>query len=81
MNFTLAEIRQLLELREDPQHVRDEVSALAGRKLDAIEKQLCELITLRNELSLLIHLCRNAREGCPILESLSEQAQGVGRSR
>ena len=72
MNFSLAEIRELLELREDPRHVRDEVSALAARKLEAIEAQLDDLTTLRNELTLLLNLCQNANEGCPILETLDE---------
>lgn len=72
MNFSLAEIRQLLELREDPQHVRAEVSELAARKLSDIEQQLDDLTTLRNELTLLLNLCRSADEGCPILERLDE---------
>lgn len=75
MNFTLAEIKQLLELREDPRHVRDEVSALARRKLDAIEEHLDDLTTLRNELTLLINLCRNSKEGCPILQSFDEEGE------
>ena len=61
MNFSLAEIRELLELREDPQHVRAEVSELAARKLRDIEEQLDDLTTLRNELTLLLYPCRNTR--------------------
>lgn len=81
MNFSLAEIRQLLELREDPQHVRTEVSQLAARKLSGIEAQLDDLTTLRNELTLLLNLCRNADEGCPILEHLDEGLLRAHKSR
>ena len=70
MSFTLNEIARLLEMREDPQHARDEVRELTKRKLEEVESHMKELGTLRNELTLLINLCRGSDTGCPIIEDL-----------
>tara|TARA_R110002096_G_scaffold130643_5_gene279978 strand:- start:69988 stop:70386 length:399 start_codon:yes stop_codon:yes gene_type:complete len=70
MNFTLAEIGQLLEMRENPKNARAEVRALMQKKLQEVEEQFEELNTLRNEMRLLINLCRGAEEGCPIIEDI-----------
>lgn len=72
MNFSLGEIAQLLEMRGDPQHARNEVRELAGQKLAAVEEQLQQLDTLRRELTLLVNLCRGAEDGCPIIEDLEK---------
>ncbi|HEY5568894.1 MAG TPA: heavy metal-responsive transcriptional regulator [Gammaproteobacteria bacterium] len=72
MSFSLAEIGQLLELRANPRCARDEVRTLAAGKLGEIERSLAELKTLRDELTLLINLCRAAADGCPILEGIEE---------
>ena len=60
MNFSLAEIGQLLEMRESPQSARDEVRELTLQKLQAVEKNLGDLSALRNELQLLINLDRKS---------------------
>ncbi|HFD80540.1 MAG TPA: heavy metal-responsive transcriptional regulator [Gammaproteobacteria bacterium] len=70
MNFSLAEIADLLQMREDPQHARNDIRELTQRKLEAVEAQLAELDTLRRELQLLVNLCRGAADGCPIIEDL-----------
>ncbi len=70
MKFSLAEIGQLLEMRENPQSVRVEVRALTQRKLTEVEEHIDELTTLRNELQLLVNLCANAVDGCPIIEDI-----------
>ena len=70
MNFTLAEIGQLLEMREDPQNARAEARALMQEKLQEVEEQVEELNTLRNEMRLLINLCRGSDDGCPIIEDI-----------
>lgn len=72
MNFTLAEISQLLEMRENPQSVRTEVRALTYKKLSVVEEHLEDLVTLRNELQLLINLCQGAEEGCPIIDDIDK---------
>jgi len=73
MNFSLAEIGQLLEMRDSTQTARDDVRELTHRKLAEIEKSVAELATLRNELQLLVNLCQSADDGCPILENLGEK--------
>ncbi len=72
MNFTLAEIKGLLQMREDPQHARTEVRELSHRKLVEIETHLQDLTTLRNELTLLVNLCTGSGEGCPIIEGIEK---------
>ncbi len=75
MNFTLAEIGDLLTMREDPQHARDEVRQLTANKLTEVKNRLTELDTLRRELTLLVNLCRASEAGCPIIEKM-----GVGEA-
>lgn len=70
MNFSLDEIARLLEMREDPQHARDEVRELTHQKLYEVESHMKELGTLRKELALLLNLCRSSEAGCPIIEGL-----------
>ncbi|VAW73800.1 Transcriptional regulator, MerR family [hydrothermal vent metagenome] len=72
MNFSLAEIGNLLEMREDPQHARDDIRLITRNKLTEVETQLKELKTLRNELKLLVDLCRGDSEGCPIIEGIDQ---------
>lgn len=71
MNFSLEEIRGLLMLRENPGQARAETRRLTAAKLAAIEQRLRTLTHLRDELALLLNLCADAKEGCPILESMS----------
>ncbi|HHH46742.1 MAG TPA: heavy metal-responsive transcriptional regulator [Thiotrichales bacterium] len=74
MNFSLEEIGQLLTMRENPQRARDAVRRLTARKLEEVEARLEELTLLRNELALLVNLCKGGGEGCPIIEGLEETA-------
>jgi DNA-binding transcriptional MerR regulator len=75
MNFSLAEIGSLLQMREDPQHARAEVRELSHRKLAEIEIHLQDLTTLRNELTLLVNLCTGSEDGCPIIEGIEDTAK------
>lgn len=71
MNFSLAEIGHLLQLRERPQKTRTDVRQLAAEKLDEVETRMKSLRLLRNELRLLLNLCADSEDGrCPILESM-----------
>ncbi len=71
MNFSLEEIKNLLSMREDPQHAKDSVRLLTAEKLKNIEEQLAELSTLKNELTLLLNLCRGSKDGCPIIDEIN----------
>ncbi|HEC18506.1 MAG TPA: heavy metal-responsive transcriptional regulator [Gammaproteobacteria bacterium] len=73
MNFSLAEIGDLLKMRENPQHARDEVRQLASDKLAEVEERVNELDTLRKELQLLLNLCRASEDGCPIIEKIDSK--------
>jgi len=72
MNFSLAEISDLLKMRENPQKVRNEVRLLTADKLLEVDERLQLLTTLRNELQLLLNLCQGSENGCPIIEGLDE---------
>jgi MerR family transcriptional regulator, copper efflux regulator len=74
MNFSLAEIKDLLKMREDPQHTRAEVRELSHRKLAEIESHLEDLNILRNELTLLVNLCTASDEGCPIIDGIEKSS-------
>ncbi len=70
MNFSLAEISDLIQMRTDPQHARDEVRLLTAQKLTEINNSIEDLTTLRNELQLLMNLCFGSDDGCPIIDSI-----------
>ena len=70
MDFTLAEIGKLLQMREDPQHARREAHELTIKKLVEIECYLQDLGKLRDELRLLTKLCASTEKGCPIIEDI-----------
>ena len=72
MQFSLKEIGQLMGMRDDPQRARDEVRVLTHRKLEEVEERVEELQFLRNELRLLLNLCRASEDGCPIIEGIEE---------
>jgi len=73
MNFTLAEISKLLLMRADPQNAKLEIRQLALNKLELIDTQVANLTTLKNELTLLLNLCRNSEGGCPIIEGIDSE--------
>ena len=72
MNFSLAEIGTLLKMRENPQKVRNNVRRLTANKLIEVENRLKDLETLRKELQLLLNLCQDSVDGCPIIDGLDE---------
>ena len=77
MKFKLKEIAQLVNMRDDPTHARDDVRILTRQKLDDVEEHLADLQFLRNELQLLLNLCTASEEGCPIIEGIEDQADSA----
>jgi len=73
MNFTLSEISELIQMRVDPQHARDEVRLLTAQKLKEINDSIDDLTTLRNELQLLLNLCFGSDDDCPIIDSMDAE--------
>lgn len=76
MGFSLAEIGQLLAMRDDPRRARKGVRELTAAKLAEVEARLQELTLLRNEMRLLLNLCRAAKAGCPIIETMDQEHRG-----
>ena len=72
MNFTLEEISQLLDFREQPLKAKPKIRQIAYDKLQEIEQQLDDLTTLRNELTLLVNLCTSDKDSCPIITNLND---------
>lgn len=77
MNFSLDEIAQLLQMRENPAKVRRSVRELTQHKLNQVESHLKTLTTLRNELTLLVNLCTGAKDGCPIIDEIDQTEKNV----
>lgn len=79
--FSLAEIRELLELRSDERSCCDDVYRVAvGKKLQ-LEKKVKALNAMSRALSGLIEMCSQdwkSLEACPILGALEA---GIGRPR
>lgn len=79
MRFSLEEIGALLAMRDDPRGAREAVRRLTAEKLAEVEAALADLETLRDELTLLLNLCRGGAGGaCPILERLDGEATDDG---
>jgi len=77
MNFTLHEISDLLQMRENPGRAKKSVRELTQNKLTEVEEHLKTLGTLRNELTLLINLCTGSKDGCPIIDDINQKPQSV----
>jgi len=72
MNFSLDEITQLLQMRENPARAKKSVRVLTQNKLDEVKDHLKTLNTLHNELTLLVNLCTGSKDGCPIIENIDK---------
>ena len=75
IGFTLAEIEELLRLREDHSSSCAEVRSAAIAKIEDINRKIQSLQAMKRALRILVSSCRSngsVRE-CPILESLDEE--------
>lgn len=75
LGFTLAEIRELLELRVAEGTTCRDVKARAETKLADVERKIAELDQLRRALSSVAARCGGGElpaEECPILEELKD---------
>ena len=84
--FSLAEIRELLELRSDDQSCCDDVYRLAIEKKLQLETKIKALNAMSRALSGLIEICsrdEKSLEECPILGALEAglEQQGSARQR
>lgn len=72
LGFTLSEIQELLELRDNPHRSCRRVKEVAEAKLDEVEEKLADLRRLKKALRGLAQSCDSdaGRLTCPILEAL-----------
>lgn len=77
LGFTLAEIKDLLDLRVDDEATCRDVKAQAEAKLEEVETKLRDLRRIRGALSALADACGGG-EGptgdCPILDALETES-------
>jgi DNA-binding transcriptional MerR regulator len=72
MNFSLDEIRNLLQFRSDPSGSKAQVRELTRRKLDDIGARVDALQALRQELDLLMEACAGSGKSCPIIDGIED---------
>jgi len=72
MNFSLDEIANLLQMRENPGRAKKSVRQLTQDKLIEVEAHLKTLSVLQKELTLLINLCTGSKNGCPIIDKINQ---------
>lgn len=79
LGFSVEEVRDLLELWRNKERTSVAVKALAARHLEALDRKIEELQSMRRALADLVKRCRgDSRPNCPILDDLGdgEEAQG-----
>jgi len=72
LGFTLREIKELLELRVEPDRRCGDVLELAEAKIADIDERICKLRKMRRALTGLTRDCRRDQptEECPILRAI-----------
>ncbi len=75
IGFTLAEIRELLAIRLDPNRESVEVRALAEAKISGIEEKMRTLQRMKEALRHITERCSGCgpSKECPILESIDSE--------
>lgn len=58
LGFSMAQVRQLLELTDDPSRSCEAVDAIASTQLAEVEAKLEDLEALRGELSRMVESCK-----------------------
>ena len=77
LGFSLDEIDELVRLRGIRRGERHKVRALAERKIEAIDRKIAQLRSMREALDALIVSCRHGADAhCPIIEALNDSAEG-----
>ena len=79
LGFSLADIRQLVKLRDAPHRARPEVRSIAELKCREVEDKIQALQSIHGELSLLLNLCQgpDQRGDCPILHGFEDRPQAA----
>ena len=73
LGFSVEEVRDLLDIWHDRARTSAAVKALATRHLQALERKIQELESMRKAVADLVRRCGgNARPDCPILDELDD---------
>lgn len=77
VGFTLNEIKELLELRVDPDSTCVDVLEKATHKLNAIDQKITELKKIKKALNILAASCsgKGPSGACPLLDALEQENQ------
>jgi len=71
LGFSLEEVGRLLTLWHDRQRASADVKALAGTHIQALNRKIHELVSLRDTLQELVDTCHgDDHPNCPILKDL-----------
>jgi Cu(I)-responsive transcriptional regulator len=74
LGFSIREIAELLSLWQNRRRPSRLVKALAEAHIQALQKKVEELLTMKGTLEHLVHCCHgDDRPECPILETLSQE--------
>jgi Cu(I)-responsive transcriptional regulator len=74
--FSVEEVRDLLDLWHNTKRSSAAVKAVAARHLEALERKIAELKSMRRTLADLIERCRgDDRPDCPILDDLEDEGR------
>ena len=77
LGFSLAEVRQLLDLADDRDRRCDAVDAIAREHLIAVDRKITDLMAMRQELDRMISQCScGTVADCRIIEALSPRRPG-----
>ena len=73
LGFSVEEVRDLLDLWRDRSRKSSSVKALAAKHIDALDRKIEEMQSMRKALAELVRRCRgDSRPDCPILDDFQE---------
>src|SRR5437870_4460356 len=73
LGFELGAIRTLLALQDQPEISCEEIDALVGDHLAAVDDKINRLVTLRRELQQMLACCKGGRVAeCRVIESIAK---------
>lgn len=76
LGFSVEEVRDLLDLWHNTRRSSAAVKTVATRQLEALERKIVELKSMRRTLADLIDRCRgDDRPDCPILDDLADEGK------
>ncbi len=77
LGFTMARVRELLDLADDQSRSCEAVDTLTRDHLSEIERKISDLTALRSELTRMLASCEQDTVGdCRIIEALAKDARG-----